>query len=369
MALMRAGIATGLRSALIAALALASALAAGADLPAGALDYHVAKTVLLGAPDRWDYVVFDPSSNRVFVAHGDRVSVVDGTSGAIVGDVTGFPGGTHGVAIAPGAGRGYSDDGRAGEAGAFDLKSLKAEGHVKAGEGSDAMAYDPVSRHVFVVNGSGSLTVIDPATNTAAATIAVGGGLEYAVAGGNGKLYVNGAERREVVRVDTHSNQVDARWPVTECQSPHGLAIDRAAHRLFVSCVNQLLIVVDADSGATVARVPIGRGTDAAAFDPRRKLVFSSNGLDGTISVIEEVDANTFRARGNITTVPTARTMDVDPRTGRLFLAEAEIDTKALAAAAAGAPPAAVTPGPGLPRRRPPLLPGSFKLVFLDPAH
>ena len=48
--------------------------------------YTVTKTVALGAPDRWDFVVFDPASHKVFVAHGDRVTVVDGRTGAILGN-------------------------------------------------------------------------------------------------------------------------------------------------------------------------------------------------------------------------------------------------------------------------------------------
>jgi len=63
--------------------------------------YGVTKTVALGAPDRWDFVVFDPVSHKVFVAHGDRVTVVDGGSGTVIGNVEGLPGGTHGVAIVP----------------------------------------------------------------------------------------------------------------------------------------------------------------------------------------------------------------------------------------------------------------------------
>lgn len=321
--------------------------------------YRVVRTVALGAPDRWDYVVFSPSSHRVYVAHGDRVTVVDGHTGAIVGEVTGFPGGTHGVAIADAAGRGYTDDGRAGIAGSFSLRTLKPGKHIPAAEDSDAMTFDPSSGHVFVVNGdSGTLTVIDPRTDEAVATVQVGGGLEYVVSGRNGKLYVNGAERKELVRIDTRSNQVDARWPVPQCTSPHGLAIDTAAHRLFVSCVNQVLTVVNADTGATVATLPIGSGTDAAAFDPVRKRIFSSNGRDGTLTIIEEKDADTYVPLGSIKTAITARTMGIDPRTGRLYLAAAELDR-----AAASAPPA-----PGAPRHRgPPIVPGSLKLLFLDP--
>jgi DNA-binding beta-propeller fold protein YncE len=91
------------------ALTLVMALIAGAVAarPASAQtapDYKLAGSVSLGAPDRWDYVFFDPGSHRVFVAHGDRVSVVDGRDGTVLGQVAGIPGGTHGIAIRDGNG-------------------------------------------------------------------------------------------------------------------------------------------------------------------------------------------------------------------------------------------------------------------------
>ena len=99
--------------------------------------YRITRTVTLGAPDRWDYLTFDAESHRVFAAHGDRVTVVDGRDGTIIGQVEGFAGGTHGIAIASYAGRGYSDDGRAGTATSFDLKTLKRLQTMDAGKRSE----------------------------------------------------------------------------------------------------------------------------------------------------------------------------------------------------------------------------------------
>ena len=192
------------------------------------------KTVALGAPDRWDFVVFDPASHKVFIAHGDRVTVVDGRTGKVVGNVEGLPGGTHGVAIVPGTERGYTDDGRAGTAASFDLDKLNLIKTIKADADADAIVFDPTSGHVFVVDGDpGKLTVIDPKSDSAVATIDAGGKLETAVAGGDGKLYVNGEEKQEIVRVDTATNEIDAHWPMPNCTSPHGLAIDPRASSLF----------------------------------------------------------------------------------------------------------------------------------------
>ena len=317
--------------------------------------YSVTKTVALGAPDRWDYVVFDATSHRVYVAHGDRVTVVDGLDGSVLGQIEGFAGGTHGIAISSAAGRGYTDDGRAGEAGSFDLKTLRPLNRIKAGADADAVVYDVTAKHVFVVNGdSGTLTVIDPMTDRAIATVQIGGKLEFAVDGADGKLYVNGVEKQQIVRIDTRTNQVDARWSIPNCSKPHGLAIDTATHRLFASCVNSALVVVSTDTGATVATLPIGRGSDAAAFDPKRKLVFSANGQDGTLSIIQEKDAQTFVSLGSVVTAPTARTMSVDPDSGRIYLVAAELDA---AAATAGSDQA----------HHKSIVPGSLKLLFLDP--
>ena len=331
-------------------------LAMGMALPClsqTAPEYRTVKTVALGAPDRWDYVVFDSGSGRVYVAHGDELTVVDGSSGEIAGHVKGFPGVTHGIALVKDSNRGYTDEGEAGKAASFNLKTLAVEKRIQASEGADAITFDPVSNHVFIINGdAGTITVIDPKADAAVATITVGGKLEYGVPGENGKLFVNGAAKREVVSIDTSNNNITARWPVPDCESPHGLAIDASSHRLFVSCLNQLLTVLDSQSGHIVGTVTIGSGSDAVVFDPKRKLVFSSNGKDGNISVIDAKNPSSYTSLGSIKTSISARTMGINPATGRLYLASADI--------VPNAPPGK--------NGRIPTVAGSLKLIFLDPA-
>jgi DNA-binding beta-propeller fold protein YncE len=333
------------------ALALSSGCALASRAAEPAPDYRVTMAVSLGAPDRWDYVVFDPDSHRVYVAHADRVAVVDGHDGKLIGEVQGIPGGTHGFGISTATGQGFTDDGKAGLAVAFDLKTLKIRTTIAAQPDADAIAFDRLTGHVFIIEGDPQkVTVIDPKTDKAVATIDAGGKLEYAVSDDRGHLYVNGAGSRDIVSINTRTNAVDAHWPIPDCASPHGLAIDTASHRLFTSCVNGLLTVVNTDTGAKVASVPIGRGTDAAAFDPKRKLIFSSNGVDGTVSVIAEKDADTFVPVATIKTAMTGRTMSIDPATGRLYIAAGEINPDQ-------------TPGHSR------LVAGSLKLLFLDPSH
>jgi len=346
-----------MRSILLAGAALCALTlgATGAAAQTAAPAYAVTKTVALGAPDRWDYLTYDAPTHRVYVAHGDRLTVVDSQSGAVLGEVVGMPGGSHGIGLS--GGKGYTDDGKAGQVIVFDPATFKVLRQIPAKPDADGIAVDPTTGHVFVVDGdSAAITVIDPASDTVIATIDGGGGLEAPVAGPSGKLYVNGAEKKEILRVDTASNTVDARWPVPTCTSPHGIALDAADHRLFVSCVNQLMVVLNTDTGAVVASLPIGHGTDAAGFDPVRKLAFSSNG-DGTLSVIGQTGPDTYNVAETVTTQPTGRTTAIDPASGRIFVAAADIDTSA---------PETVSPNGW---HRPKLAPGSLKLLIIDPAH
>ena len=316
--------------------------------------YTVTKSIAIGAPDHWDLLTFDAESQRVYIAHGNRVTVVDGQSGNLIGSIEGYSGGTHGVVIVPGSGRGYTDDGRAGVAASFDVKGLRPLRTIKAEPDADAIVFDPVSGHVFVIDGDpGKVTVIDPKNDTVLATLDGGGKLEIAAADGAGKIYINGEEKREIVRVDTRTNTIDARWPISSCTSPHGLAIDPELRRVFSSCENKLMVITDADDGKQIAALPIGAYSDGAAFDPHSRRAFSSNG-DGTLTVIAEKTANSFVIADSVATMLGARTMTLDPKTGRLFLVAAELRLNEAA-------------DPNDFRRRYSVVPGSAKLLLLDP--
>jgi DNA-binding beta-propeller fold protein YncE len=328
-------------------LALASASQA-ADAPGL---YRISKTIALGAPERWDYLSFEPASNRVYVAHSDRIDVIDLSAGKIVGQV--MVDGANGAAIVTAVGKGYAGSRAGKSAVVFDLNTLKVLKTLPALEDTDAVIYDPASKRVFVMQGDPhSMTVIDTTSDSVVMTIHLDGQPEFAAVDGGGKLYVNIEDRREIQRVDTKTGKVDATWPVAACDSPHGLAIDNESHRLFTSCVNAKLLVVNATNGAIVATLPIGMHSDAAAFDTGTKRAFSSNG-DGTLSVIQQQGADQYKSLGEVATQLGARTMAVDPKTGRIFLVTGDYTE--------------VDPSAKDLRKRYAVKPGSTRLLQLDP--
>ena len=110
-------------------------------------------------------------------------------------------------------GRGFISDGAQGKAIIFDLKSLKVIGQANAAPDADCILYDPASKHVFTFNGdSHSATAIDPETGKNAGTIDLGGGLEFAVADGQGMIYNNLEDKSEVLASQGRSALTSSGW-------------------------------------------------------------------------------------------------------------------------------------------------------------
>ena len=337
-----------LKSLGVAALAALWAVQAASASPL----YKVAQSVPLGAPDKWDYVYFDDVGQRIYVAHGTGISVVDAASLQVAGTLNGING-AHGVLIV--GKHGYASNGKSGTVTVFDPATLTAQKSLPAAPDADGMVYDPASKAIYVVNGdSGSLTVIDTQTNTVKATIAAGGSLEFAGVDGRGHLFVNEADPGHVLRIATATNKVTDRWAIPGCTEPTGLAVDATNDRVFTSCHSATMLVLDSDTGRVIATLPIGRGTDAAAFDPQRQRVYSSN-ADGTLSVFDEKTPDSFVKLGDVPTAPGARTLALDLAKGRIFVVTADVAQSGQPKRPGGAPALNFKPG-------------SVKLLVLDPA-
>ena len=103
-------------------------------------------------------MIVDPGSRRLFVSRSSHVIAVDTDSGKVVGDITGTEG-VHGIALAPGLGRGFTSNGRSSTVLVFNLATLEVTSTVKTtGENPDAILFDPSSKRVFSFNGRGVLS-------------------------------------------------------------------------------------------------------------------------------------------------------------------------------------------------------------------
>jgi DNA-binding beta-propeller fold protein YncE len=335
-------------------LGLIAAACASPGPPAAPPRYRLLHKITLGGEGGWDYLTLDAAARRLYVSRGTRVVVLDADSEKTVGEIPGTQG-VHGVAIAPESRRGFTSNGRSSTVTIFDTGTLAVSGEVKAtGENPDAILYDPASSRVFTFNGRGrNATAFDASSGAVAGTIPLDGKPETGVSDGRGHVFVNIEDKNEITVIDPRGLRAVTNFPLPGCEEPTGLAIDRAHKRLFSVCHSKVMVVLDSENGRVVATLPIGEGVDAAAFDPASSLAFASNG-DGTLTVVREDSPDSFRVVENVPTQRGARTMALDEKTHRVFLATAEF----------GPPPPAT---PEQPRPRPPVVPNSFTILVVSP--
>jgi len=332
----------------------AAALANESPLPNA--DYGVSTIWQLGGIGGWDYLALEPSGARLFVSRGDRVDVVETVNGRRATTIPNTAG-VHGIAFAPEFKRGYTSNGLANSVTAFELDTLHVikESPV-SGSKPDAIVYDPASQHVLTANGaSNDISVLDPMSLEVLTSIALPGPPEFMATDGTGTVYVNiDTDPGRLVAIDSKTSRIRSTWPLTGCTNPTGLALDVAHHRLFSVCEREVMIVLDSLTGRQVARVAIGDGPDAAAYDADLGFVFSSNGADGTLTVIHQEAADTYRVVATVQTQTGARTSALDPATHRLFLPTARLGP--------APPPTAAQPHP-----RPSIEPDSFIILVAEP--
>ncbi len=317
-----------------------------AATPAQGPSYHITARHVIGGDGGWDYLTLDGANHRLFITRGDRIMVINPSTGALIATIPGFDR-AHGVAFVGDLGKAFATSGGDSAVRVIDLKTLKVTAKIHTAVDNDGIIYDPGSKHVFSMNGdAGSTSMIDPATNTDVADIPLTGKPEFGIADGKGHLFVNIEDKAQIDEVDIASRKVTRSWSLAPCKAPTGLAIDVEHHRLFSGCRSGVMAISDAEAGKLVTTVPIGQGVDATRFDPGTQLAFASCG-DGTITVMHEDSPDHYTVVQTIKTMEGARTMELDPATHTLYTASARF----------GPRPSG--------RGRPPVLPNSFTLLTL----
>jgi DNA-binding beta-propeller fold protein YncE len=329
-----------------AALALTgcfAAITAHAQKP-----FHIKQRWNIGGSGSWDYTLIDARTHHLYIAHQTQVDVIDARTGKVIGAIQGLTR-CHGIVIAPDGKTGFISDGGAGNVVVFDPSNLATITKIPAGINPDGMVYERSTNTLWAFNGgSRNVTVIDAAERKPIATIALPGKPEFPVTDDHGTIFDNIEDKGYIVRLDAKTYRVTAIWTLAGCDSPSGLAFDRAGGRLFSVCDGNKMAVTDSHTGRSLARPSIGQGPDAAAYDPRTKLAFSSNG-DGTLTVVNAGEPG-YPIVQTLATMKGARTMTLDAQTETIYLVSAKL----------GATPPATEE---VPHPRPSIVPGTFTVL------
>ena len=317
-----------------AAALMALAPSAMAQAPAS---YSLSDRIAIG-DGGFDYASFDPVHRRLYVSRTGGVLALDVDAKTVTEHLTDAQK-THESLPLDGGKTLLITDSGSNTARLVDALTGKPLAEIPTGKKPDAAIFDPASGLALAMNGaSGDVTLIDPATQKAVGSIAIGGTLEFATADGAGKVFVNIEDKGQIAVLDTKARTLVGHYELKGCEEPSGLAYSPSAGVLIAACANQVAKVLNAATGDEVASLAIGKGPDAVIYDEARKLAFIPCGRDGVLEVIAVRGPTDVAIVQTVKTQPGARTGAVDPKTGKIYL-----PTAAYTIAATGKP----TPTPG----------------------
>jgi DNA-binding beta-propeller fold protein YncE len=309
-------------------------------------DYRLLQTIPIAGDDGWDHPTVDSAARRLYVTHGTHVVAIDVDSGKLMGKIDNTPG-VHFTVIDPELNRGFISNGGAARLTIFNTNTLETIGQVKStGENPGPTVFDPATKRVFTFNlNSHNATVVDSKEGNVVGAFDLGGRPELVGTDAKGNVFVNLVQKNVVLQIDSRKMTAGQTWPVAP-------GVGQKNARLFIGCANRLMVILDSNNGRVIGSLPIGPGPDDSAYDPETHLIYTSNGGDGTVSIIQQESPDNYRVVETVKTAPGARNMALDLKTKKIFLPLSDREPPP--------PPTAQTPNP-----RGNLIPGTFRvLVF-----
>src|SRR5579863_450101 len=287
--------------------------------------YKVLKTVKVGGVGAYDYVQADVEGRRLYIARtgaSPRMTVYNLDTLEMVGE---FPtSNLHGAAIDAKSGHGFATS---KPITMFDTKTLQVIKTIEVQGNPDGHFFDPFSQRAYILSHvPPHVTAIDTKDGAVAGTADIGGMPEQAATDGKGHLYIDVEDKDNIAVLDTKTLMVTTHYEVAgKGGTCAGLAMDAKNRILFAACRNPAnMVILNADDGKIITTLPIGMGTDGASFNPNTMEAFSSQGVDGTLTIVKENSPTSFVVEQTLPTMNGARTSALDVKTNHIILIAAE---------------------------------------------
>jgi outer membrane protein assembly factor BamB len=282
------------------------------------------QTIPLGGVNgRIDHFGLDAKGERLFVSAlgQDTVEVVDLTAGKVTQHIRNLRA-PQGIGFAPDSNRLAIANDQDGSFRLYDGTSLQQTATIELKDDADNVRYDAVSQRFWVGYGDGGLAAIDPVSGKQLADVKLGAHPESFQVEANGKrIFVNVPNAGHVAVVDRETRTVIQNFPMKGALANFPMALDEADHRLFIGCRSPAkLLVLDTETGKTVAALDIVGDTDDLFYDAANKRIYVSGG-EGRVTVISQTSTDKYNVAGQVTTAPGARTSFFVPATRTLYVA------------------------------------------------
>ena len=282
------------------------------------------QTIPLGGVEgRIDHFGLDAQGKRLFVSAlgNDTVEVVDLAAGKVTRHIRNLRA-PQGIGFAPESNRLAVANDQDGSCRLYDGMSLQQTATVELKDDADNVRYDNVARRFWVGYGSGGLAEVDPENGKQVADVKLDAHPEsFQLETKSKRIFVNVPNAGYVAVVDRDTGTVIEKIPLKEASANFPMALDEADHRLFIGCRRPAkLLVLDTETGKTVAALDIVGDTDDLFYDASIKRIYVSGG-EGRVTVISQTNADMYNVAGQVTTAPGARTSFFVRETGTLYVA------------------------------------------------
>jgi DNA-binding beta-propeller fold protein YncE len=309
---------------LVFAIVIAVARSCLAVAEAGDAGIQLKQTIPLpGVEGRIDHFDFDAAGERLFVCAlgNNTVEVVDLNKGERVHTISGL-GAPQGVAFVPELNRLLVANDKGGVCNIYDANSFQLIAKVDFADDADNVRYDNASKRIYVGFGSGGIGIINAVDGKQVGSIKLAAHPEaFELERQGHRIFVNVPTARHVAVIDRDKSEVIATWKTDGAFGNFPMALDEANHRLFVGCrLPSKLVVLDTESGKPVTSVGISGDPDDIFYDRKRHRVYVICGA-GKIDIIDQTDANTYKALAKINTADGARSGLFVPERDALFVA------------------------------------------------
>jgi YVTN family beta-propeller protein len=301
------------------ALALASIIGgcAGSSLPALRT---AADIPLPGGTTRFEGQSFDPSNNRLYLAHnGDNeLLIIDTKTRRLIANLPNFPGCT-GVRVVPEMESVFVSVTGRDEIAIMNTASLKVT-RIPDGEFPDAMAWASDLGKMYVMDRRGpKATVIDMRMNQRVTSIDLGGEIGNAVYDPQTKrILVNVRTTNELLEVDPATDFVANRLKLGG-KTPHGLQIAPSARLAFAACQDDSkLLVIDLDKWKVTESFVTGQNPDAIAYDDGLGMLYV--GTESNAVSVFQVKGKDVDRLGDVEVGAIAHSVCVNPVTHEVFI-------------------------------------------------
>jgi DNA-binding beta-propeller fold protein YncE len=274
----------------------------------------------------------DVEGHRLFLpAEGAHaVLVIDLQTGSIVHTIDGL-GQPRAALYRPDLGSLYIVDGESGEVKVYDastyrlVRAANRTSHMMPN--ADSIGYDPETKFLYVDSAgtdpnkkSSLFNFVDTSSGYKGTDMELEGDKlrDMALETEGPLIYVNNTAKHEIDVIDRKEWTLVAKWPVTMGQENVAMALDEAAHRLFVGCRSGDLLVFNTETGQELKKLPIAAGVNDLAFDPLTRRIYAACG--SSVDVYQEGDGDQFEKVGQVASGPDAGDGKLVPDIHRYFI-------------------------------------------------